>query len=255
MCGLLSPVMVGQGELGIDPAGLVVPLAGRLVATGDRWEPYRLVDEDGVAVDCCRGVLRAPAGGGAGGADRPLVWHGLAALVPVPVGGGGGLGSGDPVRWPGFLPVAAAGRQAGAAALARAGPDRAAARPRLRARCMRRRCVRIARRCCAAFMTSTGRRARARWSIRSRWTGRAGAGARMRTTIRWSPTIPSAAACTGRRCRPGSRAASRMRSSTRSSRPCVRTGTGPWSRSMCRPARGRRSCCRRPAAARTRDGS
>src|SRR6266480_7991784 len=43
--------MVRQGELGVDPAGLVVPSAGRLVATGDRWEPYRLVDEDGVAVD------------------------------------------------------------------------------------------------------------------------------------------------------------------------------------------------------------
>ena len=46
----------------------------------------------------------------------------------------------------------------------------------LLARCMRRRCARIARRCCAAFMTSTWRRARARWSIRSRWTGRGGAG-------------------------------------------------------------------------------
>jgi hypothetical protein len=31
---------------------LVVALAGQLVATGDRWEPYRLVDGDGTAVDC-----------------------------------------------------------------------------------------------------------------------------------------------------------------------------------------------------------
>ncbi|MGH3218428.1 MAG: tyrosine-type recombinase/integrase [Streptosporangiaceae bacterium] len=37
---------VGAGDL----AGLVVPLAGRLVATGDRWEPYRLLDGDGVSV-------------------------------------------------------------------------------------------------------------------------------------------------------------------------------------------------------------
>jgi integrase len=43
--------MVGLGERGIDPAGLVVPLAGRLVATGDRWEPYQLVDERGAVVD------------------------------------------------------------------------------------------------------------------------------------------------------------------------------------------------------------
>ena len=95
--GLLSPVMSGQGEPGIDLAGLVVPLAGQLVATGDRWEPYRLVDADGAAVDSAGGLFRAPAGGGPGGADRPLLWHGSAALVPVPVGGGGGLGPGNPV--------------------------------------------------------------------------------------------------------------------------------------------------------------
>ena len=49
--GLLSPVMTGRGEPGIDLAGLVVPLAGQIVATGDGWEPYRLVDADGAAVD------------------------------------------------------------------------------------------------------------------------------------------------------------------------------------------------------------
>ena len=42
--------MVGQEEPGRDLAGLVVPLAGRLVATGDRWEPYRLLDAGGVSV-------------------------------------------------------------------------------------------------------------------------------------------------------------------------------------------------------------
>jgi hypothetical protein len=33
---------------------LVVPLAGRLVATGDSWEPYRLLDSDGVSVAAAR---------------------------------------------------------------------------------------------------------------------------------------------------------------------------------------------------------
>ena len=33
-----------------DLAVLVVPRAGRLLATGDRYEPYRLVDRDGVVV-------------------------------------------------------------------------------------------------------------------------------------------------------------------------------------------------------------
>jgi hypothetical protein len=39
--------MVEQEKPGRDLAGLVAPLAGRLVATGDRWEPFRLVDADG----------------------------------------------------------------------------------------------------------------------------------------------------------------------------------------------------------------
>ena len=42
--------MVGHEEPGRDLAGLVVPLAGWLVVTGDRWEPYRLVDADGKPV-------------------------------------------------------------------------------------------------------------------------------------------------------------------------------------------------------------
>jgi site-specific recombinase XerD len=43
--------MVDRGEPAVDAAGLVVPLTGRLVATGDRWEPYRLLDGGGVAVE------------------------------------------------------------------------------------------------------------------------------------------------------------------------------------------------------------
>lgn len=42
--------MIEQEDPGRDLAGLVVPLAGRLVATGDRWEPYRLFDPDGTSV-------------------------------------------------------------------------------------------------------------------------------------------------------------------------------------------------------------
>src|SRR5215471_4471126 len=49
-----SPVMIDRGEPALDAAGLAVPLAGRLVATGDRWEPYRLLDGRGVAVEAAR---------------------------------------------------------------------------------------------------------------------------------------------------------------------------------------------------------
>ena len=54
--------MVDRREPGGDLAGLAVPLAGRLVATGERWEPYRLLDGDGVVVDSAQayfGHLRA----------------------------------------------------------------------------------------------------------------------------------------------------------------------------------------------------
>ena len=46
--------MVNRGELAMDLAYLAVPATGRLVATGERWEPYRLVDADGVTVGAAR---------------------------------------------------------------------------------------------------------------------------------------------------------------------------------------------------------
>ena len=42
--------MVERGVPDRDLASLVVPLAGRLAATGDQWEPCRLVDGGGVSV-------------------------------------------------------------------------------------------------------------------------------------------------------------------------------------------------------------
>jgi site-specific recombinase XerD len=39
-------------------AGMVVPQAGRLVATGDAWEPYQLLDPAGVAVEAVAAFLR-----------------------------------------------------------------------------------------------------------------------------------------------------------------------------------------------------
>ena len=120
---------------------------------------------------------------------------------------------------------------------------------------MRRRFARTPRRCCGPSTTFTWMRAAGRSSTRSRWTGRGAAAGRTRTTIRWSPTATSAAGSTGRGCLTGSRAACRTASSTRSSPGCRRTGTGRWSRSTCRPGRGRLSCCRPRWRASTRDGS
>ena len=50
--------MIGDDEPSRDLAALVVPRAGRLVATGDRYEPYRLVDADGVAVAAATAYFR-----------------------------------------------------------------------------------------------------------------------------------------------------------------------------------------------------
>src|ERR1022692_2327696 len=50
--------MIGEDELSRDLAALVVPQAGRLIATGDRYEPYRLVDADGVVVAAATAYFR-----------------------------------------------------------------------------------------------------------------------------------------------------------------------------------------------------
>ena len=51
MVVIVIAIMDGVQGSSRDLARLVVPQAGRLVATGDEWDPYRLVDVDGVAVE------------------------------------------------------------------------------------------------------------------------------------------------------------------------------------------------------------
>ena len=50
--------MIGENEPSRDLAALVVPQAGRLIATGDRYEPYRLVDADGAVVAAATAYFR-----------------------------------------------------------------------------------------------------------------------------------------------------------------------------------------------------
>ena len=42
--------MIGDAEPERDLAALVVPRWGQLVATGNRYEPYQLLDPDGMPV-------------------------------------------------------------------------------------------------------------------------------------------------------------------------------------------------------------
>ncbi len=50
--------MIEQSDPAVNRAALVVPRVGRLVATGDRYEPYRLVDADAVAVEAVTAYFR-----------------------------------------------------------------------------------------------------------------------------------------------------------------------------------------------------
>jgi hypothetical protein len=46
----------GSGDR--DLSALVVPAVGRLIATGDRYEPYRMLGPDGVGVEPVTGFFR-----------------------------------------------------------------------------------------------------------------------------------------------------------------------------------------------------
>jgi hypothetical protein len=50
--------VIKSEEIGGELSGLVVPRVGRLVATGEEWEPYRLLDSDGMAVEAVSVFLR-----------------------------------------------------------------------------------------------------------------------------------------------------------------------------------------------------
>ncbi|MFF1359159.1 hypothetical protein [Streptomyces sp. NPDC058297] len=91
-----------------------------------------------------------------------------------------------------------------------------------------RRSVHTVRRSCEPSTTSTVMPAPARFSTRSRWTAHDGDDERTPTGTRWKRTATNASGSTGRGCRNGFLAASPTRSSTRSSRGCPPTGTGPW---------------------------
>src|SRR5690242_19131540 len=50
--------MIRDGGQERDLSGLMVPRSGRLVATGDRYEPYRLIGPDGAVVEAAAGFFR-----------------------------------------------------------------------------------------------------------------------------------------------------------------------------------------------------
>ena len=70
--------MIGDGDPERDLAALVVPQSGRLEATGNRYEPYRLIDPDGAVVQAVTDYFRDLLA--AGRTESTLRSYGLALL-------------------------------------------------------------------------------------------------------------------------------------------------------------------------------
>ena len=67
--------MPGSEDAERDLAGLAVPQRGALITTGDRLEPFRLVDAAGAVVGAVVGVVVPPP------VQAPLSVHGLPSPV------------------------------------------------------------------------------------------------------------------------------------------------------------------------------
>ena len=148
---LRSLPMINGGDGPRDLSSLVVPRCGALEATGDPFEPYRLVDADGVIVAPVAAYL-----GDLQACGRPAATQRSYAM--------------DLLRWFRFLRAVGVGWDQATRAEARdfcCWIQLAPGKPRRvrgrRARGMRRRRWRTARRCCAVFTSFTWRLAPGRW--------------------------------------------------------------------------------------------
>ncbi len=92
-----SVLVINDGDVPRELSGLEVPLSGSLEATGDLFEPYRLVDGDGVVVD--RRRRSSLSWRRVGGRRRRSVRMGwICCAGSGSCGRSGGLGSGDSGR-------------------------------------------------------------------------------------------------------------------------------------------------------------
>ena len=130
-----------------------MPLAGALQATGDPWEPYRLVDAGGAAVEAVAEYFRDLQAAGRSEATLRsygmdlLRWFRFLWAVEVAWDRATRVEARDFCRW--MLVAGKPSARTGAATARRCGRIGDAARR------TRRRCGRTARRCCAASTTST----------------------------------------------------------------------------------------------------
>ena len=125
-----SVLVINDGDVPRELSGLVVPLRGSLEATGDLFEPYRLVDGDGVVVGPAAAFFAELAACGRPATTQRSYGMDLLRWFRFLWAVGVRLGSGDPGRGAGLLPLAAGRGQAGAAALAVSGRWRSRDRAR-----------------------------------------------------------------------------------------------------------------------------
>ena len=244
-------------ETSRDLSALVVPQAGRVVATDDAWEPYRLVDADGIAVESVAAYLRDLQAAGRSAATARsygldlLRWFRFLWAVEVGWDRATRVEARDFCRW---LQIAGKPTRPHW----RRGDEPAGGARRWRA----------ARRPYAASV-----RAHSETVLRSFYDFHLDVGHRTDPQPVPAGSVPArppgarasqpdgpstqraGRAVSAEGAEPGYRAASRTRSSTRSSPGWARTGTGRWWRSTSPPGRGRASCCRSPRAGPTRGAS
>ena len=216
-----------------------MPLAGALQETGDRWEPYRIVEAGGEPVGAVAEFFRDLQAAGRSDATLRsyghdlLRWFRFIWAAGVPWNRATRIEARDFCRW--MLVAGEPSVRTGDPDTASAASGEAYA-PSVRAH------SETVLRCFYQFHLEAGSGPVINPFPLDR--ARRGAG-RTPITTRWSRSAMSGPGSTGRGCRPGSRGLSRMRSSTRSLPGCPRTGTGRWSRSTSPPAPVPRSCCRR----------
>jgi Phage integrase, N-terminal SAM-like domain len=112
--------MIGEPER--DLAALVVPRVGRLVSTGDRYEPFRLIDADGAVAEPVTAYFRDLLAAGRLEATVRSYAHDLLRWYRFLHAAGVAWDQASRIEGPGFLPVAAGFREAAASALGRAWP-------------------------------------------------------------------------------------------------------------------------------------
>ena len=246
--------MITGGEAPRDLSRLVVPLSGSLETTGDLFQPFRLIDADGVVM-----AAAGPSSGSLPRAGGRLRRSGRMGWTCCAGGGSCGLWRSAGIRRPGRRPGISCAGSSWLASLSAPHwryPGGGAPGTGRRWRRATPNPVTGKRSPGRGYATATVAHCESVLRAFYDFHLEAGTGPmvnpfplargrRGRANAHHNPMQPfasGAAAGTGRSWPGGCRGRSRMRCSISCSPRWARTGTGRWSRSGCRPGRGPASC-------------